>query len=312
MSKQKATFNDLTIGVEIELVGIERDTAAEAIKSVVGGNVRYLGGAYNAWSVTDESNRVWKIVSDSSLDAPRHLQVEVVSPILKYDDIETLQEVLRALRRAGSRTSPSAGVHIHIGQEPFNVKQLANLAKMVYKNEELYIHALGIHRQRMQYTQRMNQRLIDEITAKPPKTIEDLNKAIYGYYNDCPEHYNSARYSILNLHAAITGPTIEFRAANSTLHSGKLRSYILLVMSLALKALNSKCASSKKKAFNEESARYDMRVILLNLGWKNSPIFKNPRKHLLANMPGSSAFKTQAQADKHAAKYAAKRRAEKQ
>lgn len=42
----------------------------------------------------------------------------MVTPILTYEDIETLQAIIRLLRKAGAKSSPSrgCGVHIHIGK----------------------------------------------------------------------------------------------------------------------------------------------------------------------------------------------------
>ena len=42
---------------------------------------------------------------------------ELVTPILTYNDIETLQELIRKLRHAGAKSDATrgCGVHIHIG-----------------------------------------------------------------------------------------------------------------------------------------------------------------------------------------------------
>lgn len=286
-------MQDLKWGIEIETVKIERRKAAEAVQSVVGGTIAHEGGMYDCYSVTDLRRRKWKVVRDSSLHTvPSHLQSEVVSPIMTFEDIPQLQEVVRALRTAKAKCHSSCcGIHLHVESAPFSAKKLANLAKMVYKNEELYIHAFGIKESRLaQYTRRMDENFIQRLDRQKPKTMDELNRALYGYHNTNPTHYQNERYHILNLHNAFYANTIEWRAANSTLHAGKIKSYILLVLALAAKALNSKSASSRKKEFNPTSAKYDFRVVLLSLGFIGSS-FKTARKHLLANMPGDSAWK---------------------
>jgi hypothetical protein len=80
------------------------------------------------------------------------------------------------------------------------------------------------------------------------------------------------------------------RAFESTLHSGKAKSYIQLVLGLAVKALNAKSTSAKKREFNPRSAKYDLRVFLLGIGFIGKE-FKTARYHLLKNMPGSAAWK---------------------
>ena len=59
---------------------------------------------------------------------------------------------------------------------------------------------------------------------------------------------------------------------------------------VAAKALNGRAASSRKRHFDPQSARYDFRVFLLHLGLIGDE-FKTARKHLLAALPGDSAFK---------------------
>ena len=94
-------LRELHFGVEIETVRRTRKRVAEAIQSVVGGNVTHPGrpGVFDPWEVADEQGRTWKVVSDASLShVPSHLRAEVVTPVLAYGDIPTLQEVIRAVR----------------------------------------------------------------------------------------------------------------------------------------------------------------------------------------------------------------------
>ena len=85
-------------------------------------------------------------------------------------------------------------------------------------------------------------------------------------------------------------PAAHNRWFEATLHAGKVKAYIQFVLALATKALNGKAASSRKREFNPESARYDFRVFLLHLGLIGDE-YKTARKHLLAAMPGDAAFK---------------------
>ena len=109
-----ATAKSLTFGTELEYTNITREKAAKAIHSVIGGRVRYERGAYDTWTVTAPDGRVWKAVSDGSL-GDRAKSAEVVTPILRWEDIPTLQEVVRALRRAGAQTPSCTSQHVHVG-----------------------------------------------------------------------------------------------------------------------------------------------------------------------------------------------------
>lgn len=63
-----------------------------------------------------------------------------------------------------------------------------------------------------------------------------------------------------------------------------------MVLTFGAKALNAWAGSSRKRSLDPQSARYDFRVFLLQLGLIGDE-FKTARKHLLAALPGDSAFK---------------------
>ena len=99
-------LRELHFGVEIETVRRTRKRVAEAIQSVVGGSVTHPGcpGVFDPWEVADAQGRTWKVVSDGSLShVPSHLRAEVVTPVLAYGDIPTLEEVIRAVRKCGAK-----------------------------------------------------------------------------------------------------------------------------------------------------------------------------------------------------------------
>jgi hypothetical protein len=261
---------------------------------VVGGAVRHASdtGSFDAWEV-DACGRVWKVVHDASLTSvPAHFRAELVSPILRYSDIPELQEVVRAVRKlAGARSSSECGIHVHIDGAPFDARSLANLAKTFYKYEELMIRALGVSRDRLQrYARPMREEFIRGIDRRKPRTRDELNRIWYGYRNANPIHYDSSRYAILNLNAYWHAGTVEIRAFNGCLHAGRIKAYIQFCLALAAKALNARAASSKRRKANGTSDRYDFRVLLLRLGCIGDE-FKTCRKHLLANLAGSAAWK---------------------
>lgn len=96
-------------GVEVECTGLTREAAAKVISKVLGNAPRYFGGSYDRYDVYDNKDRCWKIMSDASIrcttndgsPASKKYSVELVTPILEYDDMATLQEVVRSIRRSG-------------------------------------------------------------------------------------------------------------------------------------------------------------------------------------------------------------------
>lgn len=279
-------------GIEIETIGATRETVARAIQAVVGGEARYTGGTYGTWEVEQPDGRIWKAVSDSSLTSvSRDFQAEVVSPILRYEDLEVLQQVVRAIRAAGAKVDQTTSIHIHIDAAPFDGRSLTRLAKLVYKQEPIIIKALGIQERRLrQYAKPMAQDFIARLEADRPQTTAQMNKIWYGHKNRFPNHYDSSRYHGVNFHNVWFRGTVEFRWFEGTLHAGRVKAYVQFVLALAAKGLNGRSASSQKRTYNEASAKYDFRVFLLGLGLIGDE-FKTARLHLLANLPGNAAWK---------------------
>ena len=103
-----AELSEMRFGVEIETVGISRKDTVSAILTVVGGEVRHEGGSYDKWLCVAPDGRKWSAVSDASIGRGN---AEVVSPILTYPtDMSVLQNVIRAIRKAGGKDRSTAGM----------------------------------------------------------------------------------------------------------------------------------------------------------------------------------------------------------
>lgn len=290
------TMKTLTFGVEFETVNLNRRQLAEAVASVIGGNVVFEGGGYDRHSVAMPDGRKWVIVTDQSLSGGRGGRCgEVVTPICTYADIEVIQKVARALFTAGARVDSSCGIHVHVGASQLireNFKPLVRLAQLVYQQEPLIFEALTVasHR-RSQYCRPVPDSLIRSIANRCPTNRASLAEAWYGRNSvyDQQEHYNSTRYHGLNIHSVFFRGTVEFRYFEATLHAGKIKSYVQFCLALAAKALSSTFAVARKRTFNASTAKYDFRVFLLRLGL-NGDEFKSLRHHLLGNLHGSASY----------------------
>lgn len=106
-------------GIEIELTGLTRAKAADIIAEYFGAEAYHAGGAYDPYVVRDGQNRKWKVVRDGSIrctgrngnSESGEYSVELVSPICVYDDIETIQQLVRNLRLGGAVANSSCGIH---------------------------------------------------------------------------------------------------------------------------------------------------------------------------------------------------------
>ncbi len=292
--KTKYTLRTLRFGVEIELVSISRERAAKAVQAVVGGSAEYRGyvDGLDTWAVDDVRGRTWKIVSDASLrDAPAHLRSEVVTPILEWSDIEQLQEVVRTLRNAGGRASGQTAIHVHISGEHFDAPALVRLVKIINKQERLIIDALAVNEERLRrYAKANDPKFVSKICKQRVRSLRTLNRLWYGSYNGHPQHYCSTRYHGLNLASYFFRGSLELRFFNGTTHAGVLRSYIVFSLALAAKALNSRAASARRVDYDPNNTKYQFRLLLLHTGIVGDE-FKNVRKHLMAHLTGSAAWR---------------------
>ena len=139
-AKQIEEMKKQTIGVEAEMNNITRKDAAKVAADFFGTNrTEYTHGrnGYETYSAWDASGREWKFQKDVSIAGPDSEKCELVSPILTYADIETLQELIRRLRKAGAKSDATrgCGVHIHIGAKGHTPQTLRNLANIMASHE---------------------------------------------------------------------------------------------------------------------------------------------------------------------------------
>lgn len=303
---QIENLKNQTIGVEVEMNHITRWLAAEIAADFFGtGRHEYTESrnGYQTWSAWDSEGREWKFQKDCSISGNDDEKCELVTPILHYSDIETLQELIRRLRKAGavSHAGIGAGVHIHIGANGHTAQTLRNLTNIMASHERLIADALKIDSVRMcHYCRMVNPRFLEQVNKRKPQTMAQLadiwytaNDAIY----DRNQHYNESRYHMLNLHATFTKGTIEFRlfqfdkpenGRKNGLHAGQLKSYIQLCLALSEMAKELKTASPKPQ--QTENPKFAMRTWLIRLGMVGEE-FATAREFLTRNLDGNAAWR---------------------
>ena len=304
---QVAEMKKQTIGVEVEMNSITRPAAAKLAAEFFGTG-RYEDTArrngYCTWSAWDESGREWKFQKDVSIAGPDSEKCEMVTPILIYADMETLQELVRRLRRAGAKSDATrgCGVHIHIGAKGHTPQTLRNLANIMASHEDLLASALNLDSYRVsRYCRTVDPRFLERLNRRKPATMADLADIWYGSQNadyGRSQHYNDSRYHMLNLHATFTKGTIEFRlfqfdapsdGRQNGLHAGQLKSYIQLCLALSQMAKTVRTASPKPQ--QNENPKYAMRTWLLRLGFIGEE-FKTARELLTKRLDGDAAFRS--------------------
>ena len=290
-------------GIEIEMTGITREKAAEAIAEYFGTESFYIGTYYKTYGAKDRQGRTWKATFDSSIIAQKksggrtmraadEYKCEVVSPILTYEDMADLQEIIRQLRHKGAFVNSQCGIHIHVDASRYTPQTLRNLVNIIASKEDILYKALRIDPARMRWCKKTNEKLIEAINRKKPQTMEALKDIWYaGSTRGRDEHYNDTRYHGLNLHSAFTKGTVEFRLFNSTTHAGEVKAYIQFCLAVSHQALTQKKASARKTVTDNE--KYAFRCWMLRLGLSGDE-FKTCRLHFLKHLEGNSAWRNAA------------------
>ena len=305
-ARQIEEMKKQTIGVEVEMNNIRREKAAETAAAFFRtGRFENTAGrnGYCTWSVWDADGREWKFQKDVSIAGPDSEKCELVTPVLTYGDMETLQELIRQLRHAGAKSDAGrgCGVHIHIGANGHTPQTLRNLANIMASHESLIADALNLDRGRMRrYCRTVDPRFLEAVNKKKPKTMARLADIWYGSQGadyGRSHHYNDSRYHMLNLHATFTKGTVEFRlfqfdepgnGRRGGLHAGQLKSYIQLCLALSQMAKDVRTASPKPQ--QNENPKYAMRTWLLRLGFIGEE-FATARELLTKRLAGDTAFR---------------------
>lgn len=234
--------------------------------------------------------RLWSVVSDSSIRTDGGEQCELVTPILGWADIETLQTIVRELRHAGAKVNNSCGLHVHIGAAGMTAQAIRNLVNNFASHEALLIKALDVHENRKRYCKPLNENFIRELNQRKPATLDGVGEIWYqrpaGTFPTY--HYHESRYQTLNLHALFTKGTIEFRLSNATLHAGEIKTMIQLACALVANAKSAK--RTLYRPIETDNDRFAMRTWLNRLGLIGDE-FKTARLHLTKRLEGNAAWR---------------------
>lgn len=310
-------MRDQHFGIEIEMTGLTRYSAANIIAKHFESEANQEHDYYDTYTVKDQEGRKWKVMFDSSISAYRgrtrtqdsEYKVEVVSPICNYEDIDTIQEITRKLRKGHAKVNSSCGIHIHVDASRHDARSLRNITNIMYSKEYLIYKALQINVSREhRYCKKVDESFLEKLNKAKPESLDQVKNIWYnGATYRSQEHYDDSRYHALNLHSVFSKGTIEFRLFNGTLHAGEIKSYIQFCLAISNQALTQKKASRRKTLSTNE--KYTFRTWLLRLGMIGDE-FKTARQHLLKNLDGCIAWKDPAQAEKQKERLRIKREEE--
>lgn len=241
-------------GVEVEFTGITREMAAKAVQEIVGGTISGpKRDAYYTRTIKDSQRRTWKVMRDSSISPKANVgtanideyRVEFVTPPLKYEDIETLQNIIRKFKEIGGVPHSSCGIHIHIDGANHTATSLRRMVNFMLSRQEIIYEALGVGERKNRWCKPICKSLYDTMKKESNLTKDKAEQIWYSEANDHywggvnHNHYNETRYHALNLHSFFSKGTVEFRLFNSTLHAGRIKAYIQFCLALSAWSIES-------------------------------------------------------------------------
>ncbi len=258
-----AMLKKQNFGVEVEMTGITRAKAADLAAELFGTyHTNHIGGCYDTYIAYDAEDRKWQFVSDASIRTTggRGTSCEMVTPVLKYEDIELLQNLIRKLRENGAVSNASCGVHVHVDGANHDGKSLCRLVQFFEARQDLIYEGLKVSDDRKYswccpITTKFKKACMKE---RKYMTIERFKELWYSCYNDARgheyrggidshSHYNPTRYHALNLHSfyqkmrwengELKNGTVEFRLFNGTTHAGKIKAYVQFCLAISAFAI---------------------------------------------------------------------------
>ena len=156
-----------------------------------GGTVTHSGG-YDGYYTYDSRGRKWAFLRDASIvplrkergqkvGARDEYKVELVTPILTYgQDMDTLQELIRRLRKAGAFTDPQhCGIHIHLDGAPHTARSIRNWVNIIASRNDLLYKALQIEPARKRWCRELDADLVRRMNARRPKNLAQIEEIWY-------------------------------------------------------------------------------------------------------------------------------------
>lgn len=293
-------------GVEIEMTGVTREEAANVVAKMLNSTASAPERTcYHTRKIKDNSCRIWKVMRDSSINPERkhrfaddEYRVEFVTPPLKYDDIELLQNIVRELRKAGAIVNSSCGIHIHVDGVNHTPQSLRRLINFMTARQDLIYEALKIGSRANRWCKKLSPELLREMKKQNNLSADEIESIWYsrhndGYYGSVDhQHYNETRYHGVNLHSYFSKKTVEFRLFNSTLHAGKIKAYIQFCLAVSAWSIesNDRIVFRSMEGYTAVQKVTIMRNILTQRLGLYGDEFKTCRLHILTPLKEAAAI----------------------
>ena len=281
--------------MRIQSTAPDRKSLVKALAEHLGETAVYTGPPSFAYTIGEVTvDRESGVILPEDMD-PENIKsmffcngwLEATEIEMPEADPEALPVQASTLEPVNEEIAESDQLVISIPVDGLTVETLHNLLRMLYSKQYLLGKALK------EETIRVSDEVIEQLQQSPPETMDDFK----------------ARMAALNEQRLITG--IALADDHISLSFPMNDTYVNTYTLLSLKILEAAKAATRVQAQRQEpeNEKYFMRGWLIRLGFGGKEA-KGMRELFLKHLKGNSAFLTEADAERHQAKYAAIRRSQ--
>lgn len=285
-------FRDLKFSCELGFTRLSRSESAEKVAEFFGTESVTLDG--DTYGVQDNSGRTWRLERDDSIKpekldsegnrvlASEKFQCHIKSPLLNYNEIPILQELVTNLLANGANINSSCVFRCSI-KANFALKHIRYLINMIFEHQSLLERALQTQVKRRTKCKPIPDKVIEALNMHKPCNLRDF--ALIWYADD----YGTASDRVINLTNVLNGKQeIQFQLFNGVLDPESIKSIIQFTFLVTLKALNQNRATFKETLSNQLCDKERMYNWLLDLGTKPGDEFIDMRIYLLQYLPSKT------------------------
>lgn len=238
--RRMAEIRSRRIGVELETVGSTREHIAKKIaEAIQGSTVRQGGDAHQSLYIVQPDGREWRVMSDGAITGDHGCNT-IVSPVMSWSDVSTLQAVVRAARKARARVDTSCNMRVHVDAREVRSDVIGRLVTLVSNYDAMLDSMLAISpARRRQWCQPL-----------PADKLQALRAAAASAPGDVAARQDAAlraawtagevpgRKHGLGLQHLFTRGTVEFCHFSGTLHGGEVRAFVALALAFVARAIH--------------------------------------------------------------------------
>lgn len=220
------TFTTRPFGIEIEAFGVSRTALLTGLREA---GIEVQDEGYH-----HQVRPHWKIVSDSSIQAPGSIYTgfELVSPILVGEaGLAQITTVCRVLQQLGAKVNKTCGLHVHHAAQDLSIHGWKDLVRLYSKHERGLDSIMPESRRGnnnsycqslLNYHQTPNQAFL---VIGRARTLSTLSRTLTG-----------SRFFKLNLDAFPRHGTVEFRHHSGTVEAEKMVNWVKLTQAMVERA----------------------------------------------------------------------------